>query len=519
MDGTSTEAAKIDESSLRKYFRRVLGVSPGAGRRELRQARDRACTRLRDLVLSKEGEERSHCEKALATVNLAHDCLASADKFRDYYSRLSAGETRLEEVETYIAEALTTVKPPPATQVERRQAHTAERMERIKALVADAIRNAAAAESKRQTALKLPQPDEFYDGVYKAAFNAGEKVKSEELAAVQASSKFLIDDSCLQELQSFLEDSAEVAAHKEYDHLEALVAQEPPPATKERITASMLVCIILCVVAGYAFFALNHASDEPIVVNLPTEQEVAACETASDASLHLSKDPVIAGGGRLVNSAGAAGLAGPATDLTKPGAVEYQSGLKNAMNGQLTEALAEFDRCARTSYSTPEALYNKAALLAAAKDRAGALRDYSELLKTKPAFVQGYYNRGLVHQDTADALYSTALNAGGNSAAYEPAAKELQAALANYDLAIRVEPKMAQAYYNKGIVLYRFGELAKAKECFKKAFSILSIMAAADYNARVAARDLNEKVDLPAAVPAAPVGPIGPEGPKYKHLN
>ena len=147
----------LDESSLRSYFRKILGVQPGASRSALRSARDKRAQRWRTLIspanatgaysdanpaagevdvaaslIEPNSPEQQLAEQRLAMTNTAYDCLSNAEKFREFQIRLGAGEAELPDLdETLSALGENHVKPIAPRVLAKRQALMQEKMERV----------------------------------------------------------------------------------------------------------------------------------------------------------------------------------------------------------------------------------------------------------------------------------------------------------------------------------------------------------------------------------------------------
>jgi hypothetical protein len=81
----------------------VLDVPAGASRKVLRSARDKRATRFRDKLIGAVGADREILERRLTITNLAYDCLSDAVRFKAYFTRLSAGEETLPDLDELLA--------------------------------------------------------------------------------------------------------------------------------------------------------------------------------------------------------------------------------------------------------------------------------------------------------------------------------------------------------------------------------------------------------------------------------
>lgn len=514
----------IDESSLRQYFRRVLEVSPGAGRKQLRQSRDRISGRLRERLAASQGqgEEKKRLEEAIILVNTAFDCLSRHDRFLDYFDKVNKGEIDIFAEQHLPPELAATVKPPPRRQTERRQQHTEERMERISALIVEAVNTAGREESNRQTATgSLPNADIFYDTVYDVCRAAGRRVKDEELSQATKSGKYNIDDECLAELEACVLDHAEVVAHREYDRLESMAAQVEPPPPKSKAVALVLSLLILFLVFFYGWYAMTtgpsmiqNAANSPNRSGkgpLPNSYDTTQTEVMFEQGYMVPplKDLIVID--KLVSHAGVAGVAGPANDLSKPGTQDYQAALKANVSGDINSAIELFKKSAQADACKAQGYYCAGTLLASQDKLDEALDCLSKSLMANPALPQAYYNRALCHQ-----LIASRMIHANDFQTQEKCSRHLQSALKNYDLCMRVDDRFSQCYYNRAWVYYMLGRPAPSIEDFDRASKISSMVRAGEYNRNIVILAVNPKaaVSAPAVVPPPPIGPVGPPGPQ-----
>ena len=505
----------MDESSLRIYFRRVLGVPAGASRKILRAARDRRAATWREKMLAAPAEQKQLNEQRLSITNMAYDALSDSVRFKTYFTRMQAGIETLPELEELLAGlGDSSPKPPPQRLIEKRLAAVHERMQRSQTLIEGAIRETVEAESKRLQENTVPDSDQFYDAVYAAAIASGRQVRDDEIKNA-AKSKVELDENCLAELDALITDTSEMAAHKAYDKLEASVAislSDQPIQPASRSVALSLSLLILVLVFGASYFALNRdpgaffASNSPNAAAALTAADADACENEPDKGFQTSADAKVASGGGLIAQAGAAGLGGSANDVTEAGQVYYHDGVNEAISGDRVKALANFEQAYKTTPTLVLALYNKAALLAIAGQTKEAIGCYSEVLRSRPSLAQAYYNRGLSHQGLASQVVTQAgadwrLQSG----------RELQKAIANYDKCLKINGRCAQAFYNRGCANYCLGQFEQAYSDFEKAHNLLPMLEAANFNKNVLAALLKRPVEvLPSAPPGAPIGPVGP---------
>lgn len=511
----------VDESSLRQYFRRVLNVSAGGGRKQLRQARDRISGRLRERLLQTQGAERERIEKSMVLVNTAFDCLSRQERFLEYLEQINKGEANFLSIEELPPELGAPVKPPSPRLLERRQAHTQERVERIASLIADAVRSAGLEESHRQTKMDgaLPDPDLFYETIYDVARNAGRRVKKEELALADKSGKFDISDAIVEELDSLIEDTADIVAHKEYDRLEYLAAQSEPPKARNKTTALVLASLILFLVGFYGWYAMTNAptmvkmaeGDGKSKLILPNSNDTQQAEFLFDPGFQVRPLKELTVIDKLVSTAGFAGVSGPPVSNSSAGAASFNSALKAAVEGRSDEAVRLFTEASGSENCRAEALYCIGTIQAGQGRYEDAIATFSKCLILNPGIAQAFYNRALCHHALANSLVHEA-----DTALVEKCSRHLQAALKNYSLALRVDPRLSQALYNRAWTYYLLGKTAEAIADLDGAPKVTPMFtAAAEYNRNLIINAVSPGSNLPVAAvpPQAPVGPAGPAGP------
>ncbi|MBK9201383.1 MAG: tetratricopeptide repeat protein [Candidatus Obscuribacter sp.] len=516
MDSTQGEVKVIDESSLRQYFRHLLDVAPGVGRKQLRQSRDRLNSRLRERLGQAQGAERAHLENLIEQVNSAFECLTNNERFSEYLTRVNHSGSNF-DLERVPEELNTKPKEPPRRQVERRQAHTQERMERISALIAETIATSSQAEARRLTTGKLPESDAFYETIYAHAKAAGQALKVSEIAQAEKSGKYDIDEHCIAELDAFIEDKAEIAAGKEYDRLEYMAAQLPEPHGKSRIVAASLTVIILLLVGYYAWFAMSQGpvlmKQEGVTASTLSANDIALAESQFEAGVEVPAIDKLTCLDKMVSTAGFAGIAGVANDLGKPGAQDYQKGIKLVYENNYNGALECFEKASKSKEVASQSYYCKGVLYGARGQIDDALNAYSLALINNPNFVQALYNRALCHQITGSLLLKSQVPADRANCM-----RNLQSALNNYKLALKLDPRLAQAHFNLGWVNYCLGRTTNAIQDFGQCSELSTMVPASDYNKNVLvhSQDTTGGVTTPLTVgmPPAPVGPVGPAGPQ-----
>lgn len=254
----------MDESTLRNYFRKAIGVQPGASRKELRLCRDKRAQRWRAMMpppeeaITPEGQAKAKlAEQRLSITNIAYDCLSNADKFREYQNRLRTGESHLPDLDSLLDSlGEENVKPIAPRVLAKRQAQLQEKIERIMALATESVQKAGHDQALKLTQGKLPDADQFYDSVYKTARDAGNNTCEEELKTLSAAN-LEIDETFKSELDSLVIDQAEMIAHREYDRLEDRAASSARTPAMPRFVALILTVIIMGLVISVCFYGVT----------------------------------------------------------------------------------------------------------------------------------------------------------------------------------------------------------------------------------------------------------------------
>ena len=104
-------------------------------------------------------------------------------------------------------------------------------------------------------------------------------------------------------------------------------------------------------------------------------------------------------------------------------------------------------------------------------DYRGAIADYNQALKINPNLAQAYYNRGVVRDVLGDK----------------------QSAIADYNQALKINPNFDRAYYNRGVVRHILGDKQSAIADYNQALKINPNLAQAYHNRGVVRRQLGDK--------------------------
>ena len=136
---------------------------------------------------------------------------------------------------------------------------------------------------------------------------------------------------------------------------------------------------------------------------------------------------------------------------------------------RLIIALAMLTGCG--GLTTAEERYNEAVALQQEGRVKDAVQAYDEAIRLDPQLAVAYYNR-------ANA-YLTDLG-------------QYELALSNYEEALRIDPLFAQAYHNSGIAYFKLGLIEEAIESYDEAIRLSPLGARAFHNRGVAYEGLGE---------------------------
>lgn len=85
-------------------------------------------------------------------------------------------------------------------------------------------------------------------------------------------------------------------------------------------------------------------------------------------------------------------------------------------------------------------LVNQGAIKGISGDKIASLKDFNEAIRLNPNLADAYYNRGLIYLDLG----------------------KYDEGLADFDEAIRLKPEFSKSYHGKGIIYLEIGQLEKA---------------------------------------------------------
>ena len=128
----------------------------------------------------------------------------------------------------------------------------------------------------------------------------------------------------------------------------------------------------------------------------------------------------------------------------------YNAGVRLERQGQLQEALDEFDKAIRLDIHFARAYVNRGSLYSVLGEYQRAVQDLEEGIRLNPGYFLALYNRGTVY-----------INLGLH-----------QQAIEDLDEAILLNPQFAPAYINRGGVYTQLGQNQRAVESFDEAIRL-----------------------------------------------
>jgi tetratricopeptide (TPR) repeat protein len=136
--------------------------------------------------------------------------------------------------------------------------------------------------------------------------------------------------------------------------------------------------------------------------------------------------------------------------------LHYHLGIANAHLRNPVLAIAHYRAAAEQPLPSKLKLgaYNNLGnLLKAQGDLTGALAAYDRVIKTDPTLAVGYYNRGLALRGQGD----------------------LSGAIAAYERAIALNPDYAAAHQNLGVARLKSGQVSESLDAFRQAIALYQI--------------------------------------------
>lgn len=116
------------------------------------------------------------------------------------------------------------------------------------------------------------------------------------------------------------------------------------------------------------------------------------------------------------------------------------------------------------------------------KNYKAAIEDFDAILASNPEFTMAYMARGVARFEDAKTMEDQRF-----------AAQCIAMAAADFESAIRLNPRLAHAWFNKGYILYSQRDYSQAAECFTKALEIDPQFGAAYYNRGLCSLSIGKK--------------------------
>ncbi len=135
-------------------------------------------------------------------------------------------------------------------------------------------------------------------------------------------------------------------------------------------------------------------------------------------------------------------------------------GLAYWAKGDIEHALTDFDAAVGRDPQDTEARYHRAQIRVARRDLAGAVGDLDEVIRSDPKLADAYYLRGVSHYD----LYMSV------SPWIDP--RDLSGAIADFSEVIKLAPDNASAFYARGLADSVNGDNERAAADFARAVEI-----------------------------------------------
>lgn len=171
-----------------------------------------------------------------------------------------------------------------------------------------------------------------------------------------------------------------------------------------------------------------------------------------------------------------------------PDADLVNRGIEKGKKGDLSGAIADFDRAIKLDPRDALAYQNRAYAKRLKKDPAGAIADYTRAIELDPNSADAYYNRGNVKTDRND----------------------LDGAIADYDRTIELDPKYSHAFHNRAVAKKKNGDANGAEADFKRAGEIDPELAPPAMST-ITLLDGKLKIDVPSDFKREPDDPKEPK--------
>jgi tetratricopeptide (TPR) repeat protein len=132
-----------------------------------------------------------------------------------------------------------------------------------------------------------------------------------------------------------------------------------------------------------------------------------------------------------------------------------------------TRAIADSTVAIRRDPASAQAYVNRGAAYHRKGDLAAAIADYDKAVELDFGLAAAWYNRGV-------ALYEQGLQKGSRMAASPtgPSAAAVRPAVSDLSRAIALDPKNADAYFNRGVAQFAQSDMAAALADFEKVLEL-----------------------------------------------
>jgi len=188
-------------------------------------------------------------------------------------------------------------------------------------------------------------------------------------------------------------------------------------------------------------------------------------------------------------------------------AAAYQGrGIARFRLGEKESALADLNQAIKLNPDDAKAYYERGIVRNELGDKQGAINDYNQAIKINPKFDQAYINRGTVRGElgdkkgeTADYNQATKITPDIDliyslvGRAFHDGLGDKKTAIDAYEVAIKLNPNNADAYYDRGNVRRELGDKEGAIRDFNQAIKINPKNAQAYFARASLRRDLGNK--------------------------
>ena len=281
-------AEKIDESTLRAHFRKVLSVPANASIRQMARIRDREIGICQEALESVEVEVSQKARARVESVKTAFECLSDHKRFHlqldELNKKIEDGKVKKSDLLKVVEapkEAVRKMPKPSASRDKQALEDFRQKRQEEKSVLPEKGENrvwldetsteikvaafkAASdkAQDLRREAHEEPDSDTFFEFVHAASFDAAKETS-------QAKTKAPYFAEFKDELEALVEEFSEEATWEEYNRLESAVARKAEvKSTPNKMT--VMVSVLLLIVLGLVFtnvgvmMTVGESLDHPI---------------------------------------------------------------------------------------------------------------------------------------------------------------------------------------------------------------------------------------------------------------